>query len=180
LLYALLLLKNRYRDSAVKRFEELRLAHPTLPLPSMAIIWARFDRTAYASGIGALEELVAKTPVPKKPGESYPEDARRLFRWIGQLREFAAVAAVEPRRPSADVLASLDAAVEKHGDEARRAYKEGRDQSRAVSKDFDQKIADATTDADKIKYKIDRRQPVHYAVFPFDQFVRQICAGLDQ
>ena len=134
LLYGLLLLKEsqrnaEQRDVVLKEFDEIKVQRPDLLLPLEATIWVRFDKRAYPTGIDELAELVAKIPKPKNPGDAYPENMQQLFTWAGQLRDFAAVAAEEGRRPSASTLAALDAAIAKHGPDAERLYEEGRAKS---------------------------------------------------
>ncbi len=180
LLWGLLLLKAKQRDQALKRFDQLRLERPDLLPPLMAVAWARFDRRAYPSGVDGLAELVAAIPPPKKPGQPYTDALQQTFFWVGQLREFAAVAAEEPRRPSATALETLDAAIVRHGPDAQRFYEQGQAKSRQVAADFDRQIAAAVVEADAARLKVERHRLVHYADFPFDRTVREILAGLDQ
>ncbi|MBU4270547.1 MAG: serine/threonine protein kinase [Planctomycetes bacterium] len=180
LLFGLLLMKQKQRDAATKHFEEIHLQRPDLLLPLEAIAWMRFERRAYQSGVDELKELVSKVPPPKKSDETYPEAARQVFYWVGQLREYAAVAAEELRRPSAASLSALDAAVARAGAEAQRFYEQGRAKSREIHADFDKRIAAATSDADAAKLKIERRRIIHYVDFPYDRILRQILAGLDR
>jgi len=180
LLYALLLMKQKQRDAAAMQFEELRLQHPDLALHSQAIAWMRFEQRAYQAGIDELTALAAGFERRKTPPEPFSAEAGQLFDWIGQLREYAAVAAEELRRPSPTSLAALDAAVENIGPDALRHYEQGRAKSKSIADDFDKRAADATASADAAKLKIERRRLIHYADFPYDQAVRRILAGLDQ
>lgn len=180
LLYALILMKQKQRDAATKQFEELRLQRTSLLLPLQAVAWMRFEQRAYQSGIDKLSELAAIIPPPKTPNASYTEDYPQLFEWIGRLREYAAEAPEELRRPSSISLSALDEAVAKAGADAQLAYKRGRAKSRAITADFDKRIAAATTGADTAKLKIERRRIVHYIDFPYDPVVRRILAGLDR
>ncbi len=180
LLFGLLLMKHKQRDAATKHFEEVHLQQPDLLLPLEAIAWMRFERRAYQSGVNELKELVSKVPPPKKPGQPYPQSARQVFYWVGQLREYAACAAEEIRRPSAAALAALDAAVARAGVEAQRFYDRGRAKSRDIHADFDKRIAAATSGAEAAKQKIERRRIIHYVDFPYDRILRQILAGLDR
>ncbi len=180
LLFGLLLMRHKQRDAATKHFEEVHLQQPDLLLPLEAIAWMRFERRAYQSGVNELRELVSKVPPPKKPGQSYSESARQVFYWVGQLREYAARAAKEIRRPSAAAIAELDAAVARAGTEAQRFYDQGRAKSRGIYADFDKRIAAATSGAEAAKQKIERRRIIHYVDFPYDRTLRQILAGLDR
>ena len=177
LIYGLLLIKsrqNKQRDDAMKLFEELRLEQPDLLLPLEATAWLRFERQANDSGIAGLSEMVAKMP-----NSVSPEVAKLLFTWCGQLREFAAEAAVESKRATAKSLASLDAAISAKGPDAKNAYEQGRERTRAVLGDFDKKIASSEDEGEKADSKIERRRLLHYADFPYDQSLREILAGLD-
>ncbi len=179
LLYGLLLLKDKQRDAALRHFDEIQIQHPKLLLPMEAIAWVRFDRRAYQSGIEGLTDLISKTPQPAKPGEAYPDDIKQMFSWVGQLREFAAVSAEDARRPTAGALASLDAAVARHGADAQRSYEEGRAKSRGLDADFERRIAGSISDADAAKLKVERRRIVFYTNFPFDEAAREVLAGMD-
>ncbi len=178
MLWGLVLLKDKHRDAALKRFDQLRLERPELLPPLMAIAWARFDRRTYQPGVDELAAVVAAIPPPKKPGQPYTDALEQAFYWIGQLREFAAVAA-EPR-PSAPSLEALDAAVAQHGPDALRFYEQGQTKSRQVAADFDRQIAESLAPADVARLKIERHRLVHYVDFPFDRIAREILAGLDQ
>ena len=130
LLYGLLLLKSRQREVSAKYFDDLASQFPNALLPLQAIAWLQFDwKRTYQSGVEELTKLVSKIPKPKKPNDSYQESELQVLSWAGQLREFATIAAEEGKRPSADSLASLDAAVAKHGPEAVSSYEEGRTKS---------------------------------------------------
>jgi hypothetical protein len=178
MLWGLVLLKDKHRDAALKRFDQLRLEWPELLPPLTAIAWARFDRRTYQAGVDGLAAVVAAIPPPKKPGQPYTDAPQQTFYWIGQLREFAAVAA-EPR-PSAPSLDALDATVAQHGPDALRFYEQGQTKSRQVAADFDRQSAESLAPADVARLKIERHRLVHYVDFPFDRIAREILAGLDQ
>ncbi|NUQ65994.1 MAG: serine/threonine protein kinase [Pirellulales bacterium] len=180
LLYGLVLLKARERTEAIRHFEPLKLEHPALLLPAQAIVWLDFDRRSYPDGVAELAELMKRLPRPKKPAEPYPDDVREIFRWAGQLREFAADAAEEGRRASEPVLAQLDSTVAALGNEAAEQYNQGRSSARLVMEEFDKKITAAADAATLSKLRVDRRQIVHYASFPFDTAAQQILDGLDR
>ena len=55
---------------------------------------ARVRQAGLCAGMHELTELVAK--VPKSKGEPYPPSSARIFRWAGQIREFAS-AVLDPR-----------------------------------------------------------------------------------
>ena len=74
----------------------------------------------------------------------------------------------------------LDAVVASAGEEAGKTYEQGREQTRATVRDFDQKIDTAGDDATKSKLRIDRKQFIHYAVLPFDALTDAVLAGLDK
>ncbi len=182
MLYGLVLLKNRQqREKASKFFDDLVPQYPNALLPMQAIAWLRFEwKRAYQSGLAELTELVSKVPRPKKPGDPYGEAELQVFYWVGQLREFAAVTVEEGKRPPADSLAALDAAVARHGPDAQRSYEEGREKSRAIDDEFNKKIAAAESEGAAIKMKYDRRSVVQFVDFPYVQAAQQILNGLDQ
>ncbi|NLY00288.1 MAG: protein kinase [Rhodopirellula sp.] len=179
LLYGLLLVKARQRTEAIRHFAQIRLTHPDLPLPSQAIAWLEFDKRSYQEGLAELVDFVKRLPQPKKATDGYPEDVGRNLRWAGQLREFAAGAADEPRRPPEPVLARLDSAVEALGAEAVQRYEEGRALARDVMREFDTKIAESNDNATLSKLRVERRQIGHYAVFPFDSAAQEILRSVE-
>ncbi len=180
LLYGLLLLKARDREKTVPHFEELRLEDPELLLPLEAMAWVQFDTRRYPAGVVQLAELVGRIPVPQKETDGYDAHTLGLFTWVGRLREFAASAGSDTWQVPAETLDQLDAAVAQHGYDARQAFEQGRAAVKKVVADFDNRIATADTDATASRLRIDRRQLVHYASFPFDAEVARILAGLDQ
>jgi eukaryotic-like serine/threonine-protein kinase len=183
LIYGLLLMKvrqNKQRDEALKHFEELQIEHPNLTLPKQAIAWLRFERQSYESGLSELAELASQMPQPKSPSDEPSPDAKQIFAWCGQLREYAALAAVENRRPSAKSLAALDAALAALGPLAKTSYEQGRAKTKTILDDFDQKIAASHDEADLARLKIERRQLPRYVEFPFERMLRDILAGIDK
>ncbi|HUT08899.1 MAG TPA: protein kinase [Thermoguttaceae bacterium] len=181
LIYGMLLLRDiRLRDKALAHFEELKSAYPELVLPRQGIVWVQFERRSYPAGVDALGELVAGVPKPKKPGEPYPDPARQVFFWVGQLREFAGSGPDPLRWPTPQSLAAVDAAVEEHGGEAKTLYEQGRAYSAGVLDKYDRILAAAPDDITAARLKVERRQLSRYAVFPFDFAAKHILAGLDQ
>ena len=173
-------MKAKQREEALKHFEELKINHPRVLLPIQAVAWLWFEKRSYNSAVDGLVELVSKTPKPKQPGEPLSEQAREMFYWVGQLREFAAVAVPQNYRPNAQALAALDKALEAHGPSATAAYGEGRQKTASIAQDYDRRISSSTVPADTAKFRIERRRLVNYAEFPFDEMMRHILAGLDQ
>jgi len=181
LIYGMLLLRDiRLRDKALTHFEELKIADPEMLLPRQGIVWVQFERRSYPAGVDALRELVAAVPKPKKPGEPYPDAARQVFFWVGQLREFAGSGPDPLRRPTPQSLAAVDGAVEEHGGEAQSLYDRGRAYSAGVIAKYDRDLATAPDDITAARLKVEKRQLNRYAVFPFDFAVNQVLAGLDQ
>jgi len=180
LLYGLLLLKNKQREPALKHFEELKIKHPELLLPMQAIAWVQFEKRKYQLGVNELAEMISRIPLPKKSGESYPKSIQQTFYLVGQLCEYAAIAADPYRRPSRQSLEAVDAAIKRHGPEAQRFYQMGRAKSRGIYGDFEERIAEADFPAEAARLRIERRQRVQYADFPFDQISRRILDGLDK
>ncbi len=179
LLYGLLLMKARQREEAIRHFQQIKLAHPGLHLPSQAIAWLDFDRRSYQDGVEELAELMKRLPRPKKADEFYPEDVQQIARWVGQMREFAAGAADELRRPPETTLAQLDGVVAALGGELAQWYEQGRSLSRDVMHEFDRKMTESRDDATLSRLRVERRQIAHYAAFPFDSATRRILSGFD-
>ena len=176
----MLLIKAKDYEAAIKHLEELKVDKPALVFPSQGIAWLRFQKRSYTTGMNDLLELLTKIPKPAKAGAHYSPQVQQLFTWIGQLREFAALAEEEKYRPAADLLASLDAAVADHGGEADRFYQEGRNHSHQIAEDYDQKLAAAPNGFESSGFKVERRRLVHYADFPLKQYVQDVLAGLDR
>jgi len=179
LLYGLLLLKARERSQASLVLEELSIDHPNLLLPVQALAWMYFDRRTYERGLEQLAELVGRIPRPSDPADPYPEEAAAIFRWAGQLREFADVAERDAYRPPESALEALDAAVAACGPDAGRSYSEGRDRTRSIVQQFDQRIM-TEDEAAQARLRVERRQPRSYASFPYAEAVEKILAGLDE
>ena len=179
LLYGLLLLKARERSEASLVLDELSIDYPDLLLPVQGLAWMHFDKRTYERGVDQLVELVARIPRPSDPAGPYPDEAAAIFRWAGQLREFADVAEREAYRPPTSALETLDAAVAAHGQEAGRSYREGRDQTRSIVQQFDQRIL-TEDEAAQARLRVERRQPRSYASFPYDEAAQKTLAGLDE
>ena len=180
LMYALVLLKAKDRDSALAYFEELKSENPDLLLPLQGLVWVRFDKRAYPAGVNELAGLVRHIPKPKTPAEEYSPEARHVFFWAGQLRGFVSSAVQDAGRPMAEALSNLDAAVAAHGPKAEELYQKGRARSETVVAEFDKRTAATDDDATAKLLKVQRRQLVHYAEFPFDEFAQQILAKLSE
>jgi serine/threonine-protein kinase len=181
MLYALILVKAKDHDAAAGQFDELKVARPAMLFPLQGLAWLRFEKRNDTAGINCLLELLAKLPKPAAAAAAGPSE--QLFTWIGQLREFAAVAEEPSHRPADDLLAQLDAAVAEHGNEAERFYKQGRDHALEVAAKFDHEISEAQ-DANEIARAklraVDRRQLVNYAKFPLEKYVQEVLEGLDR
>jgi hypothetical protein len=184
LLAGLVLLKTKHRKEADDAFEPINAANPEQILPPLALGWIYFEQQSYKSGIDMLSDAVARIPALKNADGAYPEALQHVFRWLGQLREFAATAAqASPgaRRAPEDSFKALDAAVASRNGDAQRFYDEGRAKSQEKVGDFDQQIANAKGDeAQAATLRIHRWQLPNYAQFPFDDVTQQILAGLDK
>lgn len=177
LLYGLLLLKNKERDSAQKQFDAVRSQHPDLLLPLQGIAWVSFEKRSYPSGMDALVELVSKIPKKSIP---YSDANRQMFYWAGQLREYVALT-IDRRPQSLDSsLSALDAAIASQNADAQRSYEDGRAKSRAVYAAFERQIATAESASATATLKMEGRQVTRYTDFPYSQAVEQILAGLEQ
>jgi serine/threonine-protein kinase len=176
LIYGLLMMKNRLRDEAVKQFEEVKSEQPDRLLPSAALAWLRFDKRAYAAGVGDLTDMIGR--IPKTP-RSNGAEAKFLITWAGQMREFASVAVQDPPRLLVDAIAGLDAAVAAHGPEALELYQKGRQKSEGIAADFDRRIAAESDEATQKKLAVDRRQMSQYLDFPITRYKDYILSHLD-
>ena len=181
LLYGLVLLKSKqpkHRAEAMAHFEALKNEKPNLLLPLQALCWIRFERRMYQAGIDDLAELFTKLPKPQKPREKFPAELEYLFRWAGQLREFAAQ--VDERQAPEASLRRLDAAVAQHAPELAALYEQGREQTRQRNRQFDAQASATRDPATRAKIMIDRRQVSSFTTFPFEEAVQAILAGLDR
>ena len=179
LLYGMLLLKARQRDDALLVFEQLRLEHPDLLLPLRGIAWVHFEKRAYDRGMDVLVDLVSKIPQPESPTDPYPEESAEALRWAGQVREFAATAERRPYTPPEWTLEELDAAVDAHGPNAAKHYQQGREQTRNVMQQMDERILKGD-EATQARLGVERRQLRTYASFPYEEAAERILAGLDE
>jgi serine/threonine-protein kinase len=180
LLYGLLLIKIKDRENAQKVLEELKSEQPGLVLPMQGLAWLRFDKRSFPAGLNELTLLVEKLPKPKKLGEAYSAEAKKVLDWAGRLRSYAAEMSQESPRLVAEPLARLDAAVGALPAEAQEAFQQGREASEAVAGDFDKRIAASDDEATAKLLKVDRRQLTHYCEFPIDKFVQQILSQIDE
>lgn len=178
LLRGLLLMKAKRRDEALRTFQDINAESPQLLIPSQAAAWIQFERLAYQAGVDELNHAVSKVSLPKSPADSLGDSLTQLFVWMGQLREFVAVAAIEARRVNPTSLELLDKAVEAHGAEAARAYTRGREKSRTTATNFE-RIARSPDETAAAKARVERRQLANYAAFPFDEVTQSILNGLD-
>lgn len=181
LLYGLVLLKSKqpkHRAEAQTHFEALKNERPELLLPLEVLAWIRFERRMYQAGVDDLAELFTKLPKPTRPREPFPTELVYLFRWAGQLREFAAQAD-ERQAPEAS-LRRLDAAVARHAPELTALYEQGREQTRQRHRQFDAQAAATRDPATLAKIMLDRRQVGSFTAFPFEEAVQAILAGLDR
>ena len=172
LLYGLLLMKSKQRDSAQRQFDAIKSQYPDQWLPLQGTVWLLFEKRSYSSALNMLVELVSKAPKSKK------SDSQQLFYWAGQLREYVALAVEEGRRSLDKPLSELDAAVAAQNAEAQRLYEEGRAKSRTIHADFQRKIAATESPANAAALKIESRQLIRYVDFPYDQTVQQVLDGM--
>lgn len=179
LLYGLLLLKGKRRDEAARIFEEVNLDRPGNLTAGQALAWIHFDRLACQAGVDALTGMVSQIKPPRNPADPISEDLRRVFAWAGQLREFGVSAVLEGRRASEPSASKLDMAVAAQGDQAQQAYEQGRAKSRATLADLGKQIDFTTDDATAARLRVQRRQLLTYANFPFDEAADRVLAGLD-
>ena len=192
LLYALLMLKQKEptekerkerADNVIKLCQEISAEHAELALPAQLMAWVQFEKHRYQTSIDELSQMVSKIPPPKTPADLYPELTQRIFRWAGQLREFASMVPANQRPPSEDSLKALDAAVAERGADALRAYDQGREKTRGIDADYDSRINEADAAGDKptaAKFKVERRQLSNYVTYPFDDGGKSVLSTVDQ
>jgi serine/threonine-protein kinase len=180
MLYGLLLMRAKEPEGALKHMEELKSEKPNMLLPMQSMAWLRFQKHNCAAGVGELVDLVNKLPKPDKPGEPCSPQAQQILTWAGQLREYAASAEQETHRPGLEPLAALDAAVADRGAEAKSFYQAGRDHSAAIVDKYDKQLTGSEDSAVAARVKVERRQLVHYAAFPFETYSQQVLDGLDK
>jgi len=172
--------QGKHREAAIEGLRGSQ-ERPTRSASALqAIAWLHVDKRAYPFAGNALVELIDKVPKPPKITDPYSLDAKSIFLWAGQLRQFMALTTRSHLRRLSRSLAKLDAAVAAHDAEAGRFYDQGRQQSETVAADFDQRIAAAEDEAEAKMLKVQRRLVTPYCSFPLDKFSRKILAGLDQ
>ncbi|MCS7305858.1 MAG: protein kinase [Thermoguttaceae bacterium] len=183
LAYGLCLLKSKDRkdrEEAQQHFEQMKVDHPELVLPRLAIAWTLFERQSYSRALDELVQLLQNMPKPK-PDQGLSTDWQSIFAWIGQLREFAELIPEGPVRVKPELLEQLDGAVSQWGAAAMQTYEQGRSKTRSVAKQFDQQIADPNADeASRLRLKVQRRQLAQYATFPFELMTQQILASMEK
>ena len=182
ILFGLLLLRGKDRAAALKYFGDLKTQCSDLPLPWQATAWLRFEGRNYKAGMEELVALAAKIPKPERgtPSAATTAAAAEISQWMGQLRDFAAVAVREEDRPPSSLLESLDAAMTGHGEEIARHYQQGRDQTQAVIGRFHSDAEAADTAAAALRTKMEQHQLAHYAAFPFKSIAESCLATLDR
>jgi serine/threonine protein kinase len=179
-LYSLILLKARLHADAVSQQDELKSKAPGLLVPWMASGFTRFEKQDFAGGISDLTQLVSRLQVPKP--DTPPAAAMRFgqtLEWIGRMREFAVAAGQEERRPAATLVAALDAAIARLGEDGEAAYAKGRQSVLAVAADFDRKILEAGGDPLALRLGVERKQMRNYVIFPYEAIAQDILASLD-
>jgi hypothetical protein len=184
LLYALLLLKGKRREDARQQFAALKSERPDWLIPLQGTAWAWFDERGYTAGLSELRELVSKISKPGSAPEPYPPHVGKLWAWTGQLRQFAEIAAGRGFRVPPQSLADLDAAVAALGGPAQSSYQQGREQSRQRKQQIETRAEDAKQAGNVASatqlLTVERYRLQQYAVFPFDDALKQIAGGLDQ
>lgn len=169
----------KFKQEALRGFEQIKTARSSELLPRKALSWLKAaNQQTQAVAIDELAGLISTIPVPSKPGEVYSAEAQPAFLWAGKLAEFAAGVA-ENKDVAERNLAKLDEAIKAHHPKAKEFYYQGRDQSRAKLRDFDEKIKGAS-EVDQARLRLDRRQLGNYAEFPYDQEVQTLLGGMDQ
>ncbi len=183
LLFGLVLLKAK-RDpknpnKAAQHFEVVKSELPNQLLPYAALAWLRLENRRFTLGIPELVRMIEKIPKPAGPDQSVAPLTPDPFEWAGKLREYAAGVG-DPSRQLTEETAALDAAVAARGPEAVALYNKGRQHSKEILADFDNKIAAATEEADKGTLIVKRRLLANYADFPLAQYRDQVLAHLDE
>jgi hypothetical protein len=123
--------------------------------------------------------MINRIPKPASPELPVPLLTPEPLEWAGQLRDYA-VGVSDPSRQLTDATAALDAAVVARGAQAVALYKKGRQHAADILADFDNKIGEATEDADIGTLKVKRKLLANYADFPINQYKDQLLAHLDE
>jgi hypothetical protein len=173
-------MKAKQRDKASQRLEELSAEQPHELLSVQGVAWLQFEHLSAQAGVNYLTELAGRIPIARHPEDPLAPPLPKLLFWIGQLREFAARAVQENRRPSESSLADLDATVAERGPNAVHWYAQGRKKSADQIAQYDAKIASAESEAEAARLRVERRQLPHYVSFPYDDAIQTILSGLDQ
>lgn len=180
LAFGLVLLKSGMRSEAKEYFDEIKLARPDLLLPLEASAWTMAYARSYKDALETVAEVINRLPKPKRPIDPPPASTAAVLEWAGRIREFAAQAEEEKKRPPAHFFDLADSAAAKLGDECRRTYNQGRDKVGAVVKEFDAKIEEASGEAAKKQVEFEKRQMGNYVPFFFETATQGILEGLDK
>jgi type VI protein secretion system component VasK len=141
--------------------------------------WIDFEKNNCAAGIVELTQVIGRLPAAKSPDDVPAKEHQPIFEWAGKLREFAETLA-KNKVPTAEQLAALDAAVERQGKPAAKAYKIGRDKVAAIRTNFDTQMENAPDDAKRFQLRVDRHKLKNYmSAFPFDVHIQRATATLD-
>ncbi len=181
LIFGLLLIKAKKDAEAIKVFDMIKGDHPDLFLPLMGATWSRFRKQDIGGGSVDLLHLLNKLEKASQAGS----DAEQKYivavsAWAGRMREFAAAAAPEQRRPPQTLLDEIDASAKQLSEPARRAFDQGRAHVHKVTTGLDKQIADTADQSEQLKLQVKRRQLPEYAAFPFEAATQNVFDGMQK
>ena len=177
LIYGLALLKMKKDVEALKIFDELKTEQPNHWLPLEAAVWLRYRRQDFSGGVSDLLQLVGKLAASEAESANATQG---VANWSGRMREFAATAASDQRRPPAAFFEQIDEAAGRLPAAAQAAYQQGRQHVKKVAGDFDKQIDDTSDKQEQLAIQVKRRQLTEYSVFPTDASARKLIDGMQK
>ena len=172
-------MKKKDRDKATQHFESVKSELPNQLLPYAALAWLRMEKRAYPAAIHELTSMIDKIPKPASPSLSVAPLTPDPFEWAGQLCGYA-VGVGDPSRQLTEAVAALGTAVKARGAQAEALYEKGRQHSADILADFDNKIGEATGEAESGTLRVNRKQLANYTDFPIGQYKDLVLSHLDE
>jgi serine/threonine-protein kinase len=178
LLYGIYLLREKEWAEAETEWQRIRGTFPTLALPAQGLAWTHFQRRNQVEGLAYLTELVDKLSLLKPPSGTFSGTELQILKWVGQLREF--VAADQSASVNEDPLRQLDAKVNALGEQAVRLYESGREATRTVSNNYENRLETANPEQTQQLLRVFRGSVHHFATFPVAEAVQGVLTLIEK
>ncbi|HZZ73389.1 MAG TPA: serine/threonine-protein kinase [Pirellulales bacterium] len=166
-------------DKLLAVLTDLKLNFSQFTTPWELAAWLYLEKNGNGPALTELTQVISHLPPVKSRDDIPAKQYQPIFQWAGRIREYVETLAPANKRPSADALAALDAAVDRQGNAADRAYAMGREAVAKTRADFDQKIETANDDSKQFQLKIDRARLRNYLSFPLDIHIKRALSSLD-